>query len=324
MEEWLYGDQGYYRNFRPIGKTGDFYTAVSTSPFFGASIAQYLCRQIQKGALPRDVVLVEIGAHRGYLMADMIQWLYTCDAALLESMRFVIVERQVAVRQAQRTYFAERFGEAVHLEQVDSLDALDLEYAFFVANEIFDAFPCELYIEEKQAEVVDDAIVWRDADADLIAFAQRHGMTRGEIALGYEAFALRMAEAARYSEFVAFDYGDRYARNDFSIRIYTEHAVLPFFDDAVVMSEHFGQSDITYDVNFGHVIEAFEAAEISLVHYRTQARALIDFGIIDLLEQFARQTTQAHYQHEADKIKNLLAPNIMGERFKLVHLQKKS
>jgi len=118
MEEWLYGDQGYYRNFRPIGKTGDFYTAVSTSPFFGASIAQYLCQQIQKGALPRDVVLVEIGAHRGYLMADMIQWLYTCDAALLESMRFVIVERQVAVRQAQRTYFAERFGEAVHLEQV--------------------------------------------------------------------------------------------------------------------------------------------------------------------------------------------------------------
>ena len=321
MEAWLYGDEGYYRRFRPIGKEGDFYTAVSTSPFFGAAIAQELCRRIGEGTIPRDAALVEIGAHQGYLMADMIQWLYTCDPTLLENMRFILVERQPQVRAAQRDYFVERFGDAVKLEQVSGLEALDLPYAFFVANEIFDAFPCELYIDGKQAHVEGEAILWQDADPHLIEHARRYGMQKGEIATGYEAFAARIRQAARRLDFVTFDYGDRYARNDFSIRVYAGHEVYPLFDEELKLAEHFGKSDITYDVNFGHVIDAFGAEGISLEKYAKQANALIAFGIIDLLEQYAQQATQAQYLHHADKIKTLLAPNIMGERFKMLWLK---
>ena len=322
MEEWLYGEAGYYRTFRPIGKEGDFYTAVSTSPFFGASIANFLCQKIQAGEIPRDAALVEIGAHQGYLIADMIQWLYTCDPTLLESMRFIIVERQPHVREAQRAYFAERFGDAVQLEQVESLEALDLPYAFFVSNEIFDAFPCELYIEGKMADIRDNAVVWQDADESTAALARRYGMQKGEIAVGYEPFAQRVVGAAERFDFVSFDYGDRYARNDFSIRIYTEHAVYPFFDEGVDLPTLFGRSDITYDVNFAHVIDAFEAEGIEVVGFETQARALIRFGLIDLLEQYAKQATQSQYLREADRIKTLIAPNVMGERFKMIHLRK--
>jgi len=322
MERWLYGEEGYYRTFRPIGKEGDFYTAVSTSPFFGAAIANFLCKNIRDGRIPRDAALVEIGAHQGYLLADMIQWLYTCDAPLLDSMRFIIVERQLHVREAQRAYFAERFGEAVHLEQVESLDALDLPYAFFVSNEIFDAFPCNLYIDGKTAEIRDDAVLWQDADEAILSVARKYGMQKGEIAVGYEAFAKRVAGAAERFDFISFDYGDRYARNDFSIRIYDQHTVYPFFDEAVNLSELFGHSDMTYDVNFAHVMDAFAAEGVNTAAYETQARALIRFGLIDLLEQYARHASEAQYLHEADKVKTLIAPNVMGERFKMIHLQK--
>ena len=322
MQDWLYGEEGYYRRFSPIGKKGDFYTAVSTSAFFGASIAQFLCKQIQNGTIGRDALLVEIGAHQGYLLADMIQWLYTCDASLLASMRFMIVERQEAVREAQKAYFAERFGDAVKLEQVENLDAMEETYAFFVSNEIFDAFPCELYIDGKQARIRENAVLWEDASDTIEHLARKYGMQKGEIAIGYDAFAQRLVRAAERFDFISFDYGDRYARNDFSIRIYTEHTVYPFFDEAVKLSELFGRSDITYDVNFGHVTDAFADAGIALVDYETQARALIRFGIIDLLEQYARQTTQENYVREADKVKTLLAPNIMGERFKMVHFRR--
>jgi len=33
MQDWLYGESGYYRDFKDIGKSGDFYTAVSTVGF---------------------------------------------------------------------------------------------------------------------------------------------------------------------------------------------------------------------------------------------------------------------------------------------------
>ncbi len=322
MNEWLYGVEGYYSQFHTIGKDGDFYTAVSTSPFFGAAIANFLCQKVSSGQIPRDVTLVEIGAHRGYLIADMIQWIFTCDSTLLESMRFVIIERQESVRRAQQEYLWSRFGDEVSIEQAESLDDLDLEYAFFVSNEIFDAFPCDLYIDGKIADVVENAILWKDARQHHLDHASRYGMQKGEIAVGYEDFASKIVSAVKNFDFVSFDYGDRYARNDFSIRIYKEHKVYPFFDDGVELDRLFGHSDITYDVNFSHLIDAFESAGASLVSLEKQGRALVRFGIIDLLEQYAKVSTQAQYLHEADKIKTLIAPNVMGERFKMVHFSK--
>ncbi|MBD3807489.1 MAG: hypothetical protein IE880_02080, partial [Epsilonproteobacteria bacterium] len=48
MNEWLYGHDGYYNSFKTIGKEGDFYTAVSSSRFFGASIANYFLKLISQ------------------------------------------------------------------------------------------------------------------------------------------------------------------------------------------------------------------------------------------------------------------------------------
>jgi SAM-dependent MidA family methyltransferase len=322
MNEWLYGEEGYYRKFREIGKEGDFYTAVSTSAFFGASIANELWRQIREGRVPRDAWLIEIGAHRGYLLADMIQWLYTCDPSLVETMRFATVERQPELREAQREYFDERFGSGVRLEQFASLEEVSVPFAWYVSNEIFDAFPCELYKEGRRAEVEGEAILWVEAETELQEFARRHGMSQGEIAVGYEAFAERIGRSAESLAFLSFDYGERYARNDFSIRIYRGHETLPLFDEALKLSEVFKEADITYDVHFGHVIEAFEGAGMALEHYETQARALIRFGLIEILEQYARQASQEQYLRQADRIKTLIAPTMMGDRFKLVQFSK--
>jgi SAM-dependent MidA family methyltransferase len=322
MNEWLYGEKGYYKKFRDIGKKGDFYTAVSTSAFFGASIANALWKDIRSGRIPRNAWLIEIGAHRGYLLADMIQWLYTCDPSLADSMRFATVERQPEVKKAQREYFDERFGGVIRLEQFDSLEKIGVSFACFVSNEIFDAFPCELYMEGRRAEVDGDAIFWVEAENRLRDFARRHGMVRGEIAVGYEDFARRVANAAEKLEFYSFDYGEKYVRNDFSIRIYRGHETMPLFDADLKLSEVYEKADITYDVNFAHIIEAFENAGMKMLAYETQARALVEFGIIDILEKYSKEAEYEKYLRQADRIKTLLAPTIMGDRFKMVHFRK--
>jgi SAM-dependent MidA family methyltransferase len=148
MHEWLYGNEGYYTKERTIGKEGDFYTAVSTSMFFGGAIAKRLLSTIESGFLSSSCHVVEIGAHKGYLLADMIQFIYTLKPALLSSLKFVIVEPFEANQLMQKTYFEEAFGTAITLKHVKSLDELRCEEAFFVANEIFDAFSCELIKED--------------------------------------------------------------------------------------------------------------------------------------------------------------------------------
>ncbi len=322
MEDWLYGEEGYYKNFKAIGKSGDFYTAVSTSSFFGASIANYFYLLLKKGKADKNGWLIEIGAHQGYLLCDMIQWLYTCDTTLVKTLKFGIVERQPEVQKAQLAYIKERFGDDIQITHFNDIAEVEVEYAFVVANEIFDAFPCELIKDEKIAFVKADEISWKEAPTEMLSWATSHRLTQGEIAVGYEDFAKDMANGIRKCDFVSFDYGEKYVRNDFSIRVYRSHETFPLFDEALKLSEAYKKDDITYDVNFGHVIEAFKTEGFEEVAYETQARALIRFGLIEILEQFAKQTTQEKYVREADRVKTLISPTMMGDRFKMIHFKK--
>ncbi|MDM5272051.1 SAM-dependent methyltransferase [Sulfurovum sp. zt1-1] len=322
MNEWLYGDEGYYKKFKAIGKSGDFYTAVSTSRFFGASIANHFYTLLSEDQADRNGWLIEVGAHQGYLLCDMIQWLYTCDPTLVETLKFGIVERQPEVQKAQLEYIQERFGNDIKVTHFNDINEVNVEYAFVVANEIFDAFPCELLKDENLAVVDHHTISWEEAPKEVLQWAQKHHQKQGEIAVGYEAFAEAMAEGIQKCDFVSFDYGEKYVRNDFSIRVYRKHETFPLFDEELELTESYQKDDITYDVNFGHVIEAFEAAGFTEVSYETQARALIRFGLIDILEMFSKQADKAVYTREADKIKTLIAPTMMGDRFKMVHFKK--
>jgi SAM-dependent MidA family methyltransferase len=121
MHAWLYGEEGYYTKFRTIGKEGDFFTAVSSSMFFGGAIANRLIATIEEGFLPQESSVVEIGAHQGYLLADIVQFVYTLKPKLLERLSFVIVEPHEENRQAQRDYFEKAFGDAVTLKLYSDL-----------------------------------------------------------------------------------------------------------------------------------------------------------------------------------------------------------
>ena len=322
MDLWLYGKEGYYKNFKAIGKSGDFYTAVSASSFFGASIANYFYGLLKEGSADKNGWLIEIGAHQGYLICDMIQWLYTCDPSLVKTLKFGIVERQPEVQKEQLAYIKERFGDDIEIRHFNDIAEVEASYAFVVANEIFDAFPCELLKDEKIALVDAHKIEWEEAPKEMLTWSKTHSLRQGEVAVGYEEFALDMAKGVGHCDFVTFDYGEKYVRNDFSIRVYRTHETYPLFDEELTLSESYKKDDITYDVNFGHVSEAFKDAGFEELFYETQARALIRFGIIDILEQFSKQTNQRRYASEADKIKTLISPTMMGDRFKLIHFRK--
>ncbi len=47
-------------------------------------------------------------------------------------------------------------------------------------------------------------------------------------------------------------------------------------------------------------------------------KALVDFGLIELLEILQKNTTPEQYEKELNRIKTLIDPSFMGERFKMV------
>jgi len=323
MTEWLYGEQGYYASYRAIGKEGDFYTAVSTSKFFGGTIAKHIISLVDEGFLENNATICEIGAHHGYFIADVIEFLHTLRPELLQSFDFVIVERFDALQEQQRNYLKESFGDAIRLSHVKGLDELRVDNAFFIANEIFDAFPCELFFKGKTGRVDEEGKVEFDVDNEWVSEkAAKYHKDRGEIAVGYEAFAKEMAAAAKKFEFISFDYGEMMARPDFSLRVYDRHKVYPFFDEALNRKEAFGSTDITYDVTFEHVKDAYEEAGVTFVELKAQMTTLVNMGILELLEMLRANVEEKIYKQELEKVKMLIMPDFLGERFKMIRFRK--
>jgi len=328
FNNWLYGDSGYYTKYSPIGKKGDFYTAVSTSSFFGGSIANKILDSIKKNILPKDSTIVEIGAHHGYLLADIIQFIYTLQPELLKTLNFAIVEKHQHLKHRQLEYFKDSFGEVIHLTHYQNIQELKLDNAFVVANEIFDAFPCELIYTTKdnirqQAMVTNHEISFVTCEDNYLnKICDKYKIYKGEISLGFEEFTQALCQNIKHFEFLSFDYGEKYARNDFSSRIYQEHKVYPIFEEKLKLKEHFTQSDITYDVHFEHLMDCFRSQNCQSIEFNTQSKALVDFGIQYLLQILKDNADENSYLKEVQKVKTLLDPTSMGERFKAIIVRK--
>ena len=327
FNSWLYSNEGYYTKYKAIGKDGDFFTAVSTSIFFGGSIGKKIVDTILKNELPANTTILEIGAHHGYLLADIIQFIYTLNPKLLETLNFAIVERFEHLQIEQKEYLKNCFGDSVKIEFYNDISEVKLDNAFIVANEIYDAFSCELVFTKDDklqiAMVENDKIIFEDClDEKIINNCKKYKITKGELALGYEEFAKAICSNIKNFHFLTFDYGEKYPRNDFSCRVYSKHEVFPIFEENLDLKKLYKNSDITYDVNFSQVLDSFTDICNCKVEYQTQLKALVEFGILDLLEILQKNVSEENYLKEVQKIKTLLDPTGMGDRFKMLLIKK--
>jgi SAM-dependent MidA family methyltransferase len=313
--EWLYGADGYYANAATIGKKGDFYTSASVTQFFGGAIAKDITRRVERGDLDENAAIVEFGAHDGRLIADVVQFIFTLEPRLIKSLRFAIVEPLPALREKQEAYLKASFGEAIDFTIAPSIDSFAAKSAFVYANELFDAFPFDLIDGEKIAFVENGAIVWKTSDRQTADKARALGIDRGELFSGYEAFAIALARRFENVTFMTFDYGTIAPRGDFSARIYAAHTVTPIFEPKTI-APYFARADVTADVPFWHIKNAFLEAGFAIEEIKNQNSALIEMGLIELLELYNEKAGFETYRKEIGRVRALLDPAQLGERFK--------
>ncbi len=136
----------------------------------------------------------------------------------------------------QKKYLEESFGDAIQLKHYDDIKQVKLPHAFIIANEIFDAFACELvYTKEEQLQIAyveNHKIKFEPCkDTKIINHCKKYKISKGEIAVGYDEFAKTLCQNIKKFHFITFDYGDIVPRNDFSARIYSKHKVFPLFEE---------------------------------------------------------------------------------------------
>ena len=262
------------------------------------------------------------------MLADIIQFIYTLKPQLLETLNFAIVERFSNLQEQQKKYLFDSFGDIIKLKHYDDISDVNLENAYVLANEIFDAFSCDLVYTNKegtlqQGFVSNHKIEFIDCtDENIINHCKKYSIAKGEVALSYKDFVDTLCKNITHFEFLTFDYGDRFPRNDFSTRIYEKHSVYPIFEENLPLEKLFKNSDITYDIHFNYLGDCFKDLGILNIKFNTQLKSLVEFGILDLLEILKANVDEKTYLKETQKVKVLLEPTGMGDRFKTLNIRK--
>jgi SAM-dependent MidA family methyltransferase len=287
----------YYASPRNrIGFEGDFYTSADLDPIFG----QLLARQFETWAGDFDsFTLVELGAGKGLLARDILR---------CHQFPYMILERSASMRARQQ--------ELLRDYDVTWIDELPKGITGCIfSNEFFDALPVhrvvcrggrlrEIYVTEEFKEIEGD--LQKPVEVRL-----SEGQT-AEIGLDAQRWIHQIAESLHRGYHVAIDYG--YLRDDFfaqphgTLMCYWRHQAVenPYI--------RIGQQDITAHVNFSDLMDE-PGLETAL--FTTQKDYLIRLGILPEIEKLAT-ASDARSVARLMKMKNLILPGMMGERFKVL------
>ncbi len=327
MQEWLYGEKGYYRK-AVIGQKGDFYTSVSLSKFFGGAIAFYIIKLLEEEKLFLPLKIVEIGSHHGHFLSDIASFLNALSVGVVEKCEFISCEPLKELQNIQRMIFKQATQLNLMSCSLEELDFKEKKSAFVVSNELFDAFACEIIKDDQMLFITHDHKgVWGGINEPTKELLKNLNLQQGCAPLFLNAFIKDLLEKLNEASswvFLSFDYGDETERKDLHLRAFKNHQALDFKDILNNLASLYQQSDLTYDVNFSLVRFLFEKHHAQFSFFKSQANALLDMGLIRLLEAFSKSVSYERYLKEAAKIKPLISPGGLGERFKALEFVKKN
>ena len=282
---------GYYgRGPVRIGRSGDFFTAVSVGPLYGRLLANWVEKTWQALGRPGDFTIIEQGAHDGQLMEDVARGLEMMNSPLSATARFCIVEANDKYRTAQAARLTPVLGARV--AWAPDLAALREapRHAFFMTNELLDAFPVHRVRwtgsewVERVVALSDDggSFVWSDAPLSCSSVKNETDRLPRDLAPDYTTevhpaaldWVRQIGCTAFQGAVLVSDYGldqsEYYSpeRTDGTLRRYWNHKT-----DGDVL-QNLGESDLTAHVNFTRLIEEAESSGFEKLAYSDQGRLL--------------------------------------------------
>jgi SAM-dependent MidA family methyltransferase len=302
MEEVL---RFYYASPRnPIGTDGDFYTSADLDPIFG----KLLAKQFTRWAADFDSFsILELGAGKGVLARDILD---QCNFP------YLILERSPSMLALQQQLLQDY--------DVHWIDELPPGFKGCIfSNEFFDALPVhrvvrrsgvlkEIYVDGNFEEIEGQM-------QELFEAAVEEGYT-AEINLEASRWLRHIGTSLDRGYHLVIDYGylahEFYAQPRGTLMCYWQHQAV---EDPYI---RIGEQDITAHVNFSDLMDAGNESGLETLRFTTQMDYLVGLGILEEIERLAAAGDAASMQRLV-KIKRMILPDSMGQRFKVLVQTKK-
>ncbi len=303
----MHPEYGYYTNRDPFGVDGDFITAPEISQIFGEVIGAWVIDIWMQMGSPSSFNLIEAGAGRGTLMADIMR-ISNIAGGFESAAQICLIEASDLLKGKQRA--------ALNNHKVtwyDAISDIDVDKpCIILGNEFLDALPIEQLRrssdgwQKRVIIAVDDnefKFDWVRAEKELVTLLPSKTVSN-EI---YEVAPIRLefvneCEAlikAHGGAALFIDYGYTKSHHGDTLQAIKNHKFVNVLEDI-------GSCDITSHVDF----EALSAhVGLNVTPVVTQAHFLKSLGI--------EQRAKAICANEMD-LNRLVGEDQMGELFKVI------
>lgn len=326
---------GYYAaGSTKFGEEGDFITAPEISPLFSQALANAILPAL-KLKLDQEQIILEVGAGRGRMAADILAFLKQQNKLPTE---YWILELSADLRERQRTTIEKIVPDLI--DRVKWLDALPENFSGVVlANELLDAMPVQLF-QKNENDINEVNVAWQN---DKFVFQLKSSFDErlmkrvndietelnskfssgyvSEINFTAEDWIKSIAEHLKQGIIILVDYGfprhEYYheQRNQGTLMCHYRHRTHP---DVFVYP---GLQDITAHVDFTAMADAALNAGLQVMGYANQVSFLMGAGLTELAV-ISEDNNLTEQMDVASQIKKLTLPHEMGELFKVIGFSK--
>ena len=334
MELALYCPKlGYYEAKRDtVGRRGDFYTSVSVGTLFGELLAFQFAEWLEEiKTTSGQLQICEAGAHDGQLARDILTWLQSNRAGLMEKIEYCILEPSDYLREWQRDTLECFAGRIRWLSGFDASTSSSVTGIIF-SNELLDAFPVrrlgwdangkkwfewgvgmerEKFVWTKM-ELAKSAVPLVGIAPSLLEVLPNNFTT--EISPAAITWWREAAGSLAQGKLMTADYGadaEEFflpSRVNGTLRGFYRHH---FADD---MLANAGEQDLTAHVNFSEIRKAGEEAGLASDLYSTQSKFLTP-----ILEKTVKDKTFGEWTPARGRqFQTLTHPEHLGRAFRVL------
>ncbi len=334
-------EYGYYMQRDPFGKEGDFITSPEISQVFGEVIGAWLAHNWQLLGAPEEIALVELGAGRGTLMADILRATKHISG-FHQALSVHLVEISPTLKQKQWKTLAGKHERIEWHESIDSLPELPL---LLIANEFFDALPIRQFIRkqdgwhERMIDIENDELVFiNSSDATILPISimpvdsikeDLGGILAGGMVGKNNEEIIETCEPAimivrQLSEHIAtyggvaliIDYGYTEGSKGDTLQAIKYHAYHPVLNNI-------GTADLTAHVDFLALSQAAQSESVNIHGIVPQGAFLMRLGAGERTTTLCQVSSHEQQQSLISGLARLADPKEMGELFKVMAIASK-
>ena len=316
---------GFYMKNNPFGDKGDFITSPNISILFSEMLSIWTVSFWQNLKCPKKINLIELGSGNGQMIYDMINSLQNFPK-FYKSCKFIILEKSSYLKKIQKKKLKK-----FNVKWIKNLKEIEKGNNIFIANEFFDALPIKQFFKinnkwnerfVKLDKKNNKCFINIDSDIKKIEKKVGFKISNNQKIIEYSPIALEYLKDIskkinnKKGALLIIDYGYLEDSMKDTLLAIRKHKITDLF-------EEFGNSDITYNLNFKLLKKITNILKLKCQGITTQRNFLMNLGIQQRAEIISRNLP---FSKKADifyRLKRLIDKNQMGDLFKVMLITNK-